>query len=128
MTSTVTTATTSVVDQEQSLTPEFSREELAREAEYGYKRFGTVDGILRSHAADPSNPVLFAYPVHGVADFEEYTAKDLDRFVDAAAAKYISFGVLPAVRSGQFLSLWGILRRGGKLTWKCRIRVWMKLR
>lgn len=56
----------------------------------------TIDGLLRSHAAEPSDPIFIGYPAKGVIDFEEYTAKDLDRFTDAAVAKCISYGLPPA--------------------------------
>ncbi|ETN40068.1 uncharacterized protein HMPREF1541_04343 [Cyphellophora europaea CBS 101466] len=57
--------------------------------------YRTIDGLLKAHAAEPSNAPLLAYPVKGVSDFEEYTGKDLDRFTDAAVAKYISHGIAP---------------------------------
>ena len=56
----------------------------------------TIDRLLKSHTTDPSDPILFGYPEKAVNDFEEFTAKDLDRFTDAAVAKYISYGVPPA--------------------------------
>ena len=56
----------------------------------------TIDGLLKSHAAESSDSVLIGYPAKGVSDFEEHTAKDLDRFTDAAVAKYISHGLPPA--------------------------------
>ena len=62
-------------------------------------KYLTIDGLLKSHATDSSNPVLIGYPAKGVSDFEEFTAKDLDRFADAAVAKYISRGLPQAVRN-----------------------------
>ena len=60
-------------------------------------KYFTIDGLLKSHATDPSDPILIGYPKKGVSDFEEYTAKDLDKFTDVAVAKYISRGLAPAV-------------------------------
>lgn len=61
-------------------------------------KFHTIDGIIKSHVAEGFNSTILAYPatVAGTNDFEEYTPKDLDRFIDAAVAKYISDGVEPA--------------------------------
>jgi hypothetical protein len=58
----------------------------------------TIDDLLRSYAAENVETPLVAYPVKGVSDFEEYTANDLDRFADAAVARYIGVGIEPAVR------------------------------
>ena len=57
----------------------------------------TIDDLLRSYVAEPVNTPLVGYPVHGVSDFEEYTARDLDRFADAAVARYMNAGIEPAV-------------------------------
>lgn len=59
----------------------------------------TIDDLLRSYAAEGVQTPLVAYPVTGICDFEEYTAQDLDRFADAAVARYISVGIKPAVRT-----------------------------
>ena len=59
----------------------------------------TIDDLLRSYVAEPVNTPLVGYPVQGVSDFEEYTAKDLDRFADAAVARYMTVGIEPAVSS-----------------------------
>ncbi|KPI37785.1 Linear gramicidin synthase subunit D [Cyphellophora attinorum] len=61
-------------------------------------KFHTIDGILKSHIAEGFDGTILAYPAtpNGTSDFEEYSPKDLDRFVDAAVAKYISSGIEPA--------------------------------
>ncbi|OJD31463.1 male sterility protein [Diplodia corticola] len=56
----------------------------------------TIDELIRAQASRPDDPVLVAYPNTDVDDFEEYTAKRLDRYADAAAAKYRSLGLEPA--------------------------------
>ncbi|KAH8804874.1 hypothetical protein F5884DRAFT_735559 [Xylogone sp. PMI_703] len=53
----------------------------------------TIDGLIKFHASDPDDNVLLGYPATGIADYEEYTAKDLDRYADAAAAQYIRMGI-----------------------------------
>ncbi|KAL1649596.1 hypothetical protein SLS58_001653 [Diplodia intermedia] len=56
----------------------------------------TIDELIRAQAARADDPVLVAYPATDVDDFEQYTAKRLDRYADAAAAKYKSLGLEPA--------------------------------
>jgi hypothetical protein len=63
----------------------------------------TIDDLLRSYAAELVDTPLVAYPVKGVSDFEEYTAEDLDKFADAAAARYMSVGINPAVSTRAML-------------------------
>ncbi|RFU33965.1 hypothetical protein B7463_g2378, partial [Scytalidium lignicola] len=53
----------------------------------------TIDDLLRSYVAEPIRIPLVAYPAKGVSDFEEFTAGDLDRFADAAVARYMSVGI-----------------------------------
>ncbi|KAK4542196.1 hypothetical protein LTR36_007043 [Oleoguttula mirabilis] len=60
------------------------------------EKFLTIDGLLKSHAADPAEPPLICYPAKGVSDYEEHTAKALDSFTDAACARYIELGLEPA--------------------------------
>ncbi len=57
----------------------------------------TIDGLLKSHAAESEQKPLICYPHKGVADFEEYTAEVIDRFTDAACHFYIANGLEPAV-------------------------------
>ncbi|KKY18094.1 putative nrps-like enzyme [Diplodia seriata] len=56
----------------------------------------TIDELIRAQAARADDPVLVAYPATDVDDFEQYTAKRLNRYADAAAAKYKSLGLAPA--------------------------------
>ncbi|KAK3075367.1 hypothetical protein LTR53_001372 [Teratosphaeriaceae sp. CCFEE 6253] len=57
--------------------------------------FGTIDGLLKSHAAEREQKPLIAYPKSGVDDFEEHTAADLDRYTDAAVSLYVRHGLAP---------------------------------
>ncbi|KAB2573270.1 Non-canonical non-ribosomal peptide synthetase FUB8 [Lasiodiplodia theobromae] len=61
----------------------------------GLSTFSTIDELLKAQAARPDDPVLVAYPVTDIDDFEEHTAKALDRYTEAAAAKYKSLGLKP---------------------------------
>ncbi|KAI7353505.1 hypothetical protein KC336_g22374, partial [Hortaea werneckii] len=60
------------------------------------EKFHTIDGLLRSHASEPDQPTLVCYPAKGVADFEEWSARDLNKFTDAAVARYRASGLEPA--------------------------------
>ncbi|KJX92757.1 hypothetical protein TI39_contig5827g00017 [Zymoseptoria brevis] len=59
-------------------------------------RFLTIDGLLKSHAAESEQKPLISYPRTGAADFEEHTAADIDRYTDAAVDFYIANGLQPA--------------------------------
>ena len=61
-------------------------------------KFNTIDGLLKSHAAEPEQTPLICYPKEGAADFELHTGQDLDRFTDAAVQFYLANGLEPAVR------------------------------
>lgn len=65
------------------------------------EKFMTIDGLLRSHAAEPdaAQRPLICYPNRSANDFEEHTAKDLDRYTDVAARFYMEHGLPPAVGS-----------------------------
>jgi hypothetical protein len=88
-------ATTTVVEQKSTLKAEA----------HSPSTYLTIDGLLKSHASDPSDPILIGYPATGVSDFEEFTATDLDRFADAAVARYTDLGLPPAVRHSLFSDL-----------------------
>lgn len=64
------------------------------------EQFLTIDGLLRSHAAQPdaAKQPLICYPVRGADDYEEHTAADIDRYVDIAVHYYMKQGLMPAVR------------------------------
>ncbi|KAM0720927.1 hypothetical protein Q7P37_003212 [Cladosporium fusiforme] len=58
--------------------------------------FHTIDGIIRSHAAEHEQKPLICYPAKGASDFEEHTPAEVDRYVDLAAKYYIGHGLEPA--------------------------------
>lgn len=70
------------------------------------EQYHTIDGLLRSHAADTDDKGLICYPAKGVADFEEHTAKDLNRFTNAAVARYVELGLEPAVSLTILIRYW----------------------
>ncbi|KAJ5124163.1 Male sterility NAD-binding [Penicillium bovifimosum] len=63
-----------------------------------HEQFATIDGLLRSHAAQPDEAQhpLICYPVHGAADFEKHTAKDIDHYTEVAVRYYTQQGLAPA--------------------------------
>jgi hypothetical protein len=63
------------------------------------ENYHTLDGLLTSHALEACDIPLLGYPVTGISDFEEHTAKDLDSSVDAAVARYRSLGLELVVRA-----------------------------
>lgn len=73
-----------------------------------YETFGdlkVLDDIIRHRAADePPLPIL-GYPryEHSVDDYELFTSKQLDYFVDAAAKHFISNGFWPVILFGPLL-------------------------
>lgn len=64
------------------------------------ERFMTIDGLLKSHVAQPDGArrPLICYPIRDANDFEEHTAADLDRYTDVAVQYYMNQGLVPAVR------------------------------
>ena len=55
-----------------------------------YVDFRLLHDVFRQRASDPVQKPLVAFPKapRGVADFEYYTGKDLDRYTDEAACFY----------------------------------------
>jgi hypothetical protein len=61
------------------------------------ERFQTIDGLLRSHAAEHEQKPAICYPVNTSSDFEEHTPAEVDGYVDISAQYYIDHGLEPAV-------------------------------
>ncbi|EME79628.1 uncharacterized protein MYCFIDRAFT_156894 [Pseudocercospora fijiensis CIRAD86] len=59
-------------------------------------RFMTIDGLLKSHAAEVEQIPLICYPKSTASDFEEHTGKDIDAYTDAAVQYYLNNGLTPA--------------------------------
>ena len=62
------------------------------------EKYKTIDGLLRSHAAEQDQTPAVCYPAHGVSDYEEHTAADIDRYTDLAVEYYLKQGLEAAVR------------------------------
>jgi acyl-CoA synthetase (AMP-forming)/AMP-acid ligase II len=69
------------------------------------ERFQTIDGLLRSHAAEQEQKPAICYPVNTSSDFEEHTPAEVDRYTDITAQYYIDQGLEPAV-STIFSEIW----------------------
>ncbi|KAJ5577390.1 uncharacterized protein N7459_006354 [Penicillium hispanicum] len=96
-----TTTTLTTVAMQPSQTGDIATRLLNGTLHAGYPPvvdFGTIDGLLRSHASQPdeTRKPLICYPVREAADFEEYTASELDRYTDVAARYYMQSGLPPA--------------------------------
>ncbi|KAJ5357760.1 hypothetical protein N7541_004918 [Penicillium brevicompactum] len=63
-----------------------------------FEQFETIDGLLKSHAAQPDEGKypLICYPIRAAADFEEHTAGDIDRYTDVAVRFYMQQGLTAA--------------------------------
>lgn len=63
------------------------------------KTIYTINDLLVQRARSMPDVRLLAYPAtaRGVDDYLHYTARDLDRFADEAAKKYIDMGITPKV-------------------------------
>lgn len=102
------TETTTTVESQPSLTAADIAERLLNgtlHARYpAIERFMTIDGLLKSHAAEPDEAKrpLICYPIRTAADFEEHTAGDLDRYTDVAVRYYMNCGLKPAVRVNKY--------------------------
>lgn len=103
---TMTETNTSVESQTSLTAAEIATRLLNGTLHAGYpaiERFMTIDGLLKSHAAeaDEGKRPLICYPIRAAADFEEHTAGDIDRYTDVAVRYYIERGLQPAVRTEQ---------------------------
>ena len=63
-----------------------------------FGRLEVLDDLIRLRALDEFQCPILAYPKHAAADFEYFTGRDLDRFIDQGAKKLIARGFEP-VRS-----------------------------
>lgn len=66
-----------------------------------YDKFGdlkVLDDIIRHGAADDPQLPILGYPrsESSVSDYEQFTGRNLDRFVDAVVKKLITLGMTPS--------------------------------
>lgn len=60
-------------------------------------RMWTLNEMVQRRAAEMGDLTLIAYPNKGLLDFEEHSARSVDRYADAAAEKLQSLGLAPVV-------------------------------
>ncbi|PQE05909.1 nrps-like enzyme protein [Rutstroemia sp. NJR-2017a BVV2] len=59
--------------------------------------FLILDDLITVRANDEEQVPVLAYPRpgKGIADFECFTGRDLDRFIDHALKEYLKYGLAP---------------------------------
>ena len=65
-----------------------------------YKRYGglgVLDDIITNRAADEPLTQILGYPRHSgrVDEYEYFTGKQLDRYIDGAVKRFMAQGILP---------------------------------
>ncbi|KAH8880787.1 acetyl-CoA synthetase-like protein [Thozetella sp. PMI_491] len=73
----------------------------------------TIDQLIKRRAEELQDAPLLGYPRHGVVDFEEHSARAVDRYVDAAVAKLQSLGLPPVDPAIEKPPIIGILAQSG---------------
>lgn len=68
-----------------------------------YQQYGdlkVLDDIVRHRAADEAQVPILGYPKYPdrVDEYEKFTGRQLDGFIDAAVRKYIALGLQPVSR------------------------------
>ncbi|KAI1420074.1 hypothetical protein F5Y12DRAFT_788519 [Xylaria sp. FL1777] len=73
----------------------------------------TLDELIRSRASEMGDSPLIGYPNHSLLDFEEHSARSIDRYADAAADKLQQLGLPPVDPSLKEPPVVGILSQSG---------------
>ncbi|KAF2963977.1 hypothetical protein GQX73_g9592 [Xylaria multiplex] len=73
----------------------------------------TLDELIRSRASEMGDSPLIGYPNHSLLDFEEHSARSVDRYVDAAVDKLQQLGLPPVDPSLEKPPVVGILSQSG---------------
>ena len=73
----------------------------------------TISDLIRAHAAEPEDFPLVGAPISGLIDFEEHSARDIDRYADAAAHHFLDCGLPPADASLEEAPIVGLLCHSG---------------
>ncbi|KAK5636711.1 hypothetical protein RRF57_012423 [Xylaria bambusicola] len=73
----------------------------------------TLDELIRHRASEMGDSPLIGYPNHSLLDFEEHSARSVDRYVDAAADKLQQLGLPPVDPSLEKPPVIGILCQSG---------------
>ncbi|KAH8895189.1 acetyl-CoA synthetase-like protein [Thozetella sp. PMI_491] len=73
----------------------------------------TIDELIRRRAQELGDFTLVGYPKGGITDFEDHSARAVDRYVDAAVVRLQSLGLEPVDPSIEKPPVVGILARSG---------------
>ncbi|KAJ2979344.1 hypothetical protein NUW58_g7223 [Xylaria curta] len=73
----------------------------------------TLDELIRRRASEMGDSPLIGYPNHSLLDFEEHSARSVDRYVDAAVDKLQQLGLPPVDSSRERPPVVGILSQSG---------------
>ncbi|KAI0531865.1 hypothetical protein GGR58DRAFT_492106 [Xylaria digitata] len=73
----------------------------------------TLDELIRRRASEMGDSPLIGYPNHSLVDFEEHSARSVDRYVDAAVDKLRQLGLPPVDPSLERPPVVGILSQSG---------------
>ncbi|GAW27381.1 putative nrps-like enzyme [Rosellinia necatrix] len=73
----------------------------------------TLDDLVRARASEMGDSPLIGYPNHSLLDFEEHSARSVDRYVDAAVEKLQQLGLPPVDPSLEKPPVVGILCQSG---------------
>lgn len=74
----------------------------------------TIDELIKRRASELNETPLIGYPKQGIVDFEEHSARAIDRYADAAVVTLQELG-LNAVVCQDFLLVPRIFHNGGCL-------------
>ena len=56
-------------------------------------RIHTLDELIKRRVSELGDSPLIGYPKEGIADFEEHSARAVDRYVDACAVRLQELGL-----------------------------------
>ncbi|KAI0870096.1 hypothetical protein GGS24DRAFT_123597 [Hypoxylon argillaceum] len=73
----------------------------------------TLDELIRSRSSEMGDSPLIGYPNHSLLDFEEHSARSIDRYADAAVEKLQQLGLPPVDPSLEKPPVVGILCQSG---------------
>lgn len=63
------------------------------------KPLHTIDELIKQRASELGDEPLIGYPKEGIIDFEEHSARAIDRYTDAAVQALQGLGLQPVVSS-----------------------------
>ncbi|KAK1499486.1 hypothetical protein CCUS01_00211 [Colletotrichum cuscutae] len=77
------------------------------------RSFFTLDELIKRRALELGDAPLLGYPSEGLLDFEEHSARAVDRYVDAAVQRLHQLGLSSVDSNSEKASVIGILAHSG---------------